>query len=86
MTAEELRKIVERDPFHPFTIHLNDGSRLRVAQPDDFFMHRTWFDEAIVVLGKGRWTFVYLPNIAHVSTRGNWPKVNGPKRRGSSGE
>jgi len=87
MTAEELRTIAERHPFHPFTIQMNDGSRLRVAQPDDLIMHRTWFDEAIVVLGKGRWTFVYLPNIAHVATRGAWPKTTGRRRRnGSSSE
>jgi hypothetical protein len=84
MEADELRKLVSREPFQPFTIYMNDGSRLRVKQPDDFIMHRTWFDEAIVVLGKRNWTFVYLPNIAHVTTRGKWPKVNGRKGRGSS--
>ena len=61
MEADELRKIIDRDPFQPFTIHMNDGSKLRVAQPDDVFLHRTWLDEAIVVLGKGNWSFVYLP-------------------------
>jgi hypothetical protein len=85
MEADDLRNLVARQPFHPFTIHMNDGSRLRVAQPDDFIMHRDWVDEAIVVLPKGKWTFIYLPNVAHVSTQGKWPKVNGRHGRRSPG-
>jgi hypothetical protein len=82
MQADELRNLVAREPFKPFTIHMNNGSRLKVSQPDDFIMHRTWVDEAIVVLGRGNWTFVYLPNIAHVTTTGKWPKMNGGRRSG----
>jgi hypothetical protein len=84
--TDELRKIIDREPFHPFTIHMNDGTRLTVRQPDDIFLHSSWPDEAIVVLGKRNWSFVYLPNIAHVTTRGKWPRVNGRRRRGSSSE
>ena len=87
MTTDELRQLAHRQPFQPFTIHMNDGSRLRVAQPDDIFIHRTWKFDALVVLGGGRWTIIYLRNVAHVTTRGSWPKVNGRKRRGGgSGE
>jgi hypothetical protein len=84
MTAEDLRQLAKRQPFQPFTIYMNDGSRLKVTQPDDIFMHRTWMFEAIVILGGGRWTIVSVRNIAHVTTSGKWPKVNGRKRRGGS--
>ena len=87
MTANDLRQLVRREPFHPFTIHLNDESRLKVTQPDNFFLPESWRFEAIVVFDDGRWTFLNLRNIAHVSTRGQWPKLGGRKRKnGSSGE
>jgi hypothetical protein len=86
MTVDELRSIVKREPFQPFTIHLNDGSRLRVTQPDNFFAPPSWRTDFIVALDNGRWSWVYIRNVAHVTTRGGWPKMSGRKRRnGSSG-
>ena len=84
MTMAELKQIKEREPFEAFTIHMNDGSRLRVAQPDDIFLHRNIPFDAIVVLPKGRFSIIYLRNIAHVTTRGRWPKMGGRKRRNGS--
>ena len=84
MTAENLREFIRRDPFEPFTIHMNDGSRIRVTQPDNLLAPRQWRFMAIVALENGRWTEVYIRNIAHISTRGKWPKVNGRRRRGGS--
>ncbi len=70
MTANEQREVSRREPFHPFTIHMNDGSRLKVEQPDDLFVHRTWRFEAVVILPQGRFSIISLRNISHVSTRG----------------
>lgn len=86
MTINELKQIKEREPFEPFTIHMNDGSRLRVAQPDDLFLHRNIPYDAIVVLPGGRFSIVYLRNVAHVSTRGHWPKMGRKRRNGSGGD
>lgn len=89
MTAEEIRELVQRQAFDPFTIHMNDGSRLKVWQPDNFFMPRTRKFGAIVAHegGGGRFSIIALGNIAHISTRGSWPKMRGRKRKnGSSGE
>jgi hypothetical protein len=85
MTADDLRKVARREPFHAFTIHLNDGSRLKVSQPDNFFLPPSWRFEAIVVFDDGRWTILNLRNIAHVTTRGHWPKLGKRKRNGSTG-
>jgi hypothetical protein len=86
MTANDLREFPKRDPFEAFTIHMNDGSRLKVTQPDNFFMPPSWKFEAIVVLDNGRWTIINLRNIAHVATRGAWPKTGGRKRRNGSSD
>jgi hypothetical protein len=83
MTVEELKELAKRQPFEPFTIHMNDGSRLKVSQPDDLFTHRSWKFNALVMLDKGRFSILYSRNIAHVSTRGNWPRP--ARKRGKSG-
>jgi hypothetical protein len=85
MTADSLRQLARRQPFQEFTIHLNDGSRMKVTQPDNFIMPRSWRFEAIVAFDDGRWTFLNLRNIAHVTTRGNWPKLGGRRRRNGTG-
>jgi hypothetical protein len=84
MTVEDLKQFAKRQPFEPFTIHMNDGSRLRVAQPDDIFLHRNWPLNALVILDKGRWSMIYVRNVAHVSSRGRWPKMSSRKRRNGS--
>jgi len=87
MTVEQLRGLIDRHSFQPFTIHLNDGSRLRITQPDGMYLPRAWRWNAIVSLGQDRFTIVYLRNIAHVSSRGPWPKTRGGKRgQNSSGD
>ena len=87
MTAEELRELAKRHPFEPFTIHMNDGSRLRVAQPDNFLMPPRWKFGAIVAFDDGRFSVIALRNIAHVSTRGSWPGLGKRKRKnGSAGD
>ncbi|MEA3210588.1 MAG: hypothetical protein QOE70_3645 [Chthoniobacter sp.] len=34
MTTEALRKILAAQPFHPFTLHLADGSQVPVDHPE----------------------------------------------------
>lgn len=87
MTASELRDLAKRQPFQPFTIHMNDGSRLKVSQPDNFLMPPAWKFGAIVAFDDGRFSVIALRNIAHVATRGPWPKMTGRKRKnGSAGD
>ena len=83
MTTDELRDFAKRQPFEPFTIHMNDGSRLRVTQPDNVFIPPAWKFNAIVALEQGRFSVIYLRNVAHVSSRGNWPRMSGRKRKGN---
>jgi hypothetical protein len=81
MKVDDLRELVKRNPFEPFTIHMNDGSQLKVTQPDNFFAPPTWKLNAIVALDSGRFSILYIKNIAHVTTRGDWPKFKSKRRR-----
>jgi hypothetical protein len=84
MTSDDLRDLAKRQPFQAFTIHMNDGSRLKVTQPDNILVPPAWKFGAIVAFDNGRFSILTLRNIAHVSTRGQWPKMGGRKRRNGS--
>lgn len=87
MTAERLRDSVKRDPFEPFTIHMTDGSRLKIAEPDSLVIPRAWIWNAMVVLPRGRFTILYTRNIAQLSSRGGWPKTrDGRRKQNGSGD
>jgi hypothetical protein len=87
MRPEELRNIAKRQPFQPFTLHMNDGSQLRVTQPDNFLMPPAWKNfGAIVALDDGRFSVIAVRNVAHVSSRGPWPKLGGRKPKNGKGD
>ncbi len=86
MSIDEIRDLARREPFQPFTVHLNDGSRLRVTQPDNFFAPRAWRTDFIVAMDDGRWSWVYLRNVAHISTRGGLPRTTSRRRTGGANE
>jgi hypothetical protein len=68
MTAETLRQHVKREPFVPFTICMNDGTRLKVKRPDFVAVPPGWERTAIVCFPRHRFTFVHIP---YVKTRGS---------------
>lgn len=85
MTGEQLKEFTQREPFEPFTIHLSDGSRLKVSHPESLVLPPGWNYNAIVALPRERFTVVFLRNVTHVSSRG--AIVSMPKRkRGGRGE
>jgi hypothetical protein len=86
MTADQLREFKHTVPFKPFTIHMSDGSRFHVDDPESLVLPRDWATDAIVTMPKGRFKFLYLRNITHVSGEGKWPRMRGRKRKNGSGE
>jgi hypothetical protein len=86
MTTDQLRDFAKRDPFAPFTIHMNDGSRMKITEPDALFVPAQWRFNAIVSLGQDRFTILYLRNVAHISSRGAWPGMGSRRRKGLSGD
>ena len=80
MTADDLRELKNKTPFAPFTIHMNDGKSLKVEDPEDILLPRGWRSDVIVTYPNGRWSWIYLKNISHVTGAGRWP--NGRRRGG----
>ena len=86
MTPEQLREFVRKRPFEPFTINMADGSRFKITHPESLVLPPGWNFNAIVAFPNDRFTFLYLKNVTHVSSRGSMPKVVGRKRRGEDPE
>ena len=85
MTADQLRGFKNKVPFRPFTIHMTDGVEFAITDPEDLFIHPDWSVDAIVLHPRGRFSFIYLRNVASVSSEGRWPKVKGRRGRGRNG-
>ena len=83
MTADQLREFVKRKPFEAFTIQLSDGSRFKITHPESLICPPGRNVNAIVAYPKDRFSFLYLKNITHVSSRGAMPNMVTRKRRGS---
>ena len=82
MTIESLRRIVKRQPFEPFTIHMNDGRALRVTHPDFVLLPPHWRStELVVAFPDGTWDFVYVRNISSVRSKGKAPPLPTKKRK-----
>ena len=85
MTADQLRGLRNKVPFKPFTIHMTDGNGFRIKDPEDLFIHPDWSVDAMVLHPRGRFSFIYLKNVASVSSEGKWPTVKGRGGRGKNG-
>jgi hypothetical protein len=66
MNASQMVELMNRSPFAPIEIHLNNGTALRVAQPFDIAARPNSSD--CLVLEGDRWRFVGYRNIAEVIT------------------
>ena len=83
MTSEQLRQLKNKSPFEPFTIHMNSGA-FKISDPENLVIHPDWTVDAIVFLPRGRFSFVYLRNVTHVSGVG-LPPVKGRRKKGRNG-
>jgi len=86
MTADRLRDFKNAVPFKPFTIHMSDGSEFEIDDPESLVVHKDWTVDAIVLFPRGRFKFLYLRNVMHVSGQGTLPKLGKRRRRGGSSE
>ncbi len=85
MTADQLRGFKSKVPFRAFTIHMTDGNSYAIKDPEDLFIHPDWSVDAMVLHPRGRFTFIYLKNVAGVSSEGRWPTMKGRRGRGKNG-
>jgi hypothetical protein len=80
MTAETLRGFITRQPFVPFTIHMNDTRKFEIKHRDFLLLPPGWTSTAIVCYPDERFEFVYIRNVTSVSSEGEIPEIAG--RRG----
>lgn len=83
MTSEDIRDFLKRQPFTPFTIHMNDGRKLGVRHPDCVAIHPEDRTNVIVFLPHRRYEFVYLKNVSSIASEGQPPQRQ--RRRRSNG-
>lgn len=86
MTVERLRDFKNADPFRPFTIHMNDGSKFAIKDPESLVVHKDWTVDEIVRLPRGRFSFVYLGNVSHMFGEGSLPRLGARRRNRGSDE
>jgi hypothetical protein len=81
MTSERLRELKNVVPFRPFTIHMNDGSKFDIKDPELLVVHPDWTVDAIVFQPRGKFAFLYLRNVSHLSGAGSPPRLGRRRRR-----
>ena len=77
MTADMLRSFIQRQPFVPFTIHMNDARKFEIKHRDFLLLPPGWTSTAIVCYPDERFEFVYIRNVTSVSSEGEIPEVAG---------
>ncbi len=85
MTAGQLRGFRSKVPFRPFIIHMTGGKAFAIKDPEDLFIHPDWSVDAMVLHPRGRFSFIYLKNVASISSEGRWPTLRGRRGRGKNG-
>jgi hypothetical protein len=86
MTADQLRDYKNKTPFTPFTIHMTDGTEFRITDPESLVLPKGWTADALLTKPRGRFSFIYLRNVTHISGSGPWPRVRKRRRGEGSGE
>ena len=66
MDASEMIKLMNRVPFQPLEVHLNDGSVITVNEPFEIATQRT--SPCFIVYSHDRMDVVAYRNVARVST------------------
>ena len=66
MDAAQMMQIMNRTPFMPLEIHLNDGATIRVEHPYDIAARPNSGD--CLIFEQDSWRFVAYRNIAEVIT------------------
>ena len=66
MDATEMIKLMNRIPFQPLEIHLNDGSVITVTEPFEIATQRT--SPCFIVYSREKMDVVAYRNVTRVST------------------
>jgi hypothetical protein len=84
MNADMLRDFIRRQPFVPFTIHMNDGRKFEIQHRDFLLLPPGWSTTAIVCYPDERFEFVYIRNVTSISSEGPIPETAGRRAEGGA--
>ena len=73
MTIEEIRSLLVRNPFEPFTIHLADTRSFDVTNRDFLLLPRDRNTSIIFALPDGTFEWIYVKQITSISSTGMIP-------------
>ena len=84
MTVDEIRGLLVRNPFEPFTIHLADGRSFEVTNRDFLLLPRDRNTSIIFALPDGKFEWIYVKQITSISSTGMIPSQSrsGPATEG----
>jgi hypothetical protein len=63
-----------------------DGHSFRIEDPEDLVLRRDWTTDVLVLHPRGRFSFVYLKSVTHVTSEGKLPRFKNRRRRKNGGE
>jgi hypothetical protein len=73
MTIDEIRSLLVRNPFEPFTIHLADARSFEVTNRDVLLLPRDRNTSIIFALPDGKFEWIYVKQITSISSTGMMP-------------
>ena len=73
MTIDEIRGLLVRNPFEPFTIHLADGRSFEITNRDFLLLPRDRNTSIIFALPDGKFEWIYVKQITSISSTGSIP-------------
>lgn len=79
MTHDDLRALITRQPFSPFTMHLADGRAFAIHHRDYLLIPPERSAIVFVFHRGGKWDIVYLKEITSISGEGDMPPMSGKK-------
>jgi hypothetical protein len=65
MKVTELQKVLQREPFRPFTIRLSNGESYTFVEPRDFGAPRK-ITHTLIYFGPEEWVLIDVENIVEV--------------------
>jgi len=67
MKVADIKRFVERQPFRPFTVRVNDGEQYTFSDPRDFGAPRDY--HAIVFFGESEFVLIDADSITEIIER-----------------
>ena len=81
MNVDEIRRLLQRNPFEPFKIHLSDARSFEVVNRDFLLLPRDRSTSIVFALPNGQFEWIYLKQITSISSTGFIPAQGSTARQ-----